>query len=366
MRRSWNLAEIGTAFAAGVKDASKWNAAMEAVAAATRSFRSILLPVPHGKAPIIRLSESLRCHSEINYLDGWVQCDLGYRGVSQLLRERVVSNFDCGATQEINCSPNYPGAPERLKLPYFAGVKVMADNNLFCLVIQRSDRQVPFSGLELKKLADISSVLSHAASEALNLGLARAEGALRAFSVLRWPAALLNHYGQLIQMNQNADQLFCGNGSVRGGRITAFTNHVTAAFISELRAFMRSDLSIIFKSFMPLPWKGDGRPLLASAMRLSALSKDLFSRRQAVVRFIDLDVHPQPSESVLSRYFALSPAEARLAKRVATGKGLDILADELTITKQTARHELKSVFAKLEVHRQSELVALLSKLNTVE
>jgi DNA-binding CsgD family transcriptional regulator len=366
MRRSWNLSEIGTAFAAGVKDSSKWHAAMEAVAAATRSFRAILLPVPPGKAPIIRLSESLRCHSEIDHLDGWVQYDLGHRGVSQLLRDRVVSNFDCGTPQEINCGPNYPGGLDRLKLPYFAGVKVEADDNLFCLVIQRSDRQVPFSGVELKKLANISSVLSRAASEAWKLGLARSEGALRTFSVLRWPAALLNHYGQLIQMNQNAEHLFGGNGWIRGGRIMSFTNHVTATFINELRAFIRSDLSIIFKSLMPLPWKNDGRPLLTSALRLSALSQDVFSRRKAIVRFIDLDAHPQPSESVLCRYFALSPAEARLAKRVATGKGLDILADELTITKQTARHELKSVFAKLEVHRQSELVALLSKLNTVE
>ena len=40
--------------------ASNWNIAMDVVASATGSFRAILLPVPQGKEPIIRLSKSLR------------------------------------------------------------------------------------------------------------------------------------------------------------------------------------------------------------------------------------------------------------------------------------------------------------------
>jgi DNA-binding CsgD family transcriptional regulator len=362
----WNLSAIETAFATAVKDASKWNTTMEAVAAATGSFRAILLPVPQGKAPVIRLSESLRPTKEINYLDGWVQCNLGYRGVSKLLRDRVISNVDSGAPVEIDCSSLHPGALERVSLPYFAGVKVTADDKLFCLLIQRSIQQAPFSGADLKKLTNISSALSRAATEARALGLARAEGALNAFSLLKWPAVLLDHSGQVIQMNQNAKQLLGGDVAIRKGQVASFANRVTAVLMRELRAFMRSDLSIIYKPLMPLPRRGDNRPLLVFALRLSAISEDVFARREAILKFIDLDLHPQLSESLLCRCFALSAAEARLAKGIATGKRLDVLADELTITKQTARQELKSVFAKLNVHRQSELVALLSALLLAE
>ena len=49
MSALWNLSAIETAFATAVKDASKWKTAMEVVAAATGSFRAILLPVPQGK-----------------------------------------------------------------------------------------------------------------------------------------------------------------------------------------------------------------------------------------------------------------------------------------------------------------------------
>ena len=46
MSALWNLSAIETAFATAVKDASKWKTAMEVAAAATGSFRAILLPVP--------------------------------------------------------------------------------------------------------------------------------------------------------------------------------------------------------------------------------------------------------------------------------------------------------------------------------
>ena len=366
MSALWNLSAIETTFATAVKDASKWKTAMEVVAAATGSFRAILLPVPQGKEPIIRISETLRSTSEINYLDGWVQCDLGYRGVSKLIRDRVISNFDCGAPVEIDCISLHPGALERVSLPYFAGVKVTADGKLFCLVIQRTIQQGPFSGAELKNLANTSSALSRAATEARALGLSRAEGALGAFSVLRWPAVLLDHDGQLIYMNQNTEELLSGDVAIRGGRVASFDNNATNVLTRELRAFRRSHLSVVLKPLMPLPRRGDRRPLLASALRLSAISQDVFAGRQIILKFIDLDVHPRPSESVLCRYFALSAAEARLAKGIATGKSLDVLADELSISTQTARHELKSVFAKLNVHRQPELVALLSLLLPVD
>jgi hypothetical protein len=210
----WNLSATETAFATAVKDASKWNIAMDVVASATGSFRAILLPVPQEKAPIIRLSESLRSTSEINYLDGWVQCDLGYRGVSKLVQDRVISNVDCGTPVEIDCDSLHPEALERVSLPYFAGVKVTADDKLYCLVIQRSIQQASFSAAELKDLANISSALSRAATEARALGLARAEGALSAFSVLGWPAVLLDHDGQLIHINQNAEQLLSGDVTI--------------------------------------------------------------------------------------------------------------------------------------------------------
>jgi DNA-binding CsgD family transcriptional regulator len=59
----------------------------------------------------------------------------------------------------------------------------------------------------------------------------------------------------------------------------------------------------------------------------------------------------------------MTPSEARLASRLMHGNGLDKIADELGITKETARNHLKSIFEKAGVNRQLELLALFARLS---
>ncbi|KUM24264.1 hypothetical protein AU467_06800 [Mesorhizobium loti] len=66
--------------------------------------------------------------------------------------------------------------------------------------------------------------------------------------------------------------------------------------------------------------------------------------------------------SHLRSCFGLTAAEAGLARHISSGRKLESIADELGIRYETARNHLKSVFAKTQTHRQSELVALLAKL----
>lgn len=61
----------------------------------------------------------------------------------------------------------------------------------------------------------------------------------------------------------------------------------------------------------------------------------------------------------LERLFGLSPAEARLATRLADGDVLDDAAQLLGISRNTARSQLQSVFAKTGINRQGDLVRLL-------
>jgi DNA-binding CsgD family transcriptional regulator len=66
-----------------------------------------------------------------------------------------------------------------------------------------------------------------------------------------------------------------------------------------------------------------------------------------------------PPAAILAKTFRLTPPEARLACIIARGTPLPIAARELKISRETARSQLKSIFAKTYTHSQSELVALL-------
>lgn len=61
--------------------------------------------------------------------------------------------------------------------------------------------------------------------------------------------------------------------------------------------------------------------------------------------------------------FGLTPAEARLAAKLKDGLALKDAAEELGISVNTARNQIKSVFEKLGVNRQSDLIRHLTELS---
>jgi DNA-binding CsgD family transcriptional regulator/PAS domain-containing protein len=82
-------------------------------------------------------------------------------------------------------------------------------------------------------------------------------------------------------------------------------------------------------------------------------------RRSAIVVMRDPGRRASVSAEVVSRLFALTPAEAALAALLAQGSDLDEAAAELGIRRNTARSHLQSIFMKTDVKRQSELVRMI-------
>lgn len=72
------------------------------------------------------------------------------------------------------------------------------------------------------------------------------------------------------------------------------------------------------------------------------------------------------SAAALSALFGLTPAEASLASAMADGKKtVQDAAAHLGWSNETARSFLKSVFRKMNVSRQAEMVAILTRLGLV-
>ncbi len=65
---------------------------------------------------------------------------------------------------------------------------------------------------------------------------------------------------------------------------------------------------------------------------------------------------------MLQSLYDLTPAEARLARNLANGLSPDDIAVQTGITIATVRSQLKSLFTKLGVNRQAQLVSLLAGL----
>ena len=62
----------------------------------------------------------------------------------------------------------------------------------------------------------------------------------------------------------------------------------------------------------------------------------------------------------------LTPAEARLAKRLSCGEDLGSIAKGLDVARGTLRAQLKALFWKTGTRRQGELIALLAHLSRLQ
>ena len=107
--------------------------------------------------------------------------------------------------------------------------------------------------------------------------------------------------------------------------------------------------------------RGSGRSNLSILIQPIPYS-DLSGGKQlpSVAIFIrDPSRQPSPSEELLRQLFGLTAAEATLALLLANGRTLDEAAQRLNVRKNTARAQLRSIFDKTGVRRQTTLMHIL-------
>ena len=180
-----------------------------------------------------------------------------------------------------------------------------------------------------------------------------------ALNAMRLPAITLNHQGLVVEVNAAAEIVFDENIRIKDRRL----------FIRDLES--RTHLKHVIDQFTgsprpnPLTFepvivpRADKLPVILRIMPFEGPPHQAAQAVRALLTLNALGPKPGPPASIIAKTFRLTPAEAKLACIIARGAPPDIAARELKISRETARNQLKSVFAKTDTHRQSELVALL-------
>ena len=356
---SWNLELIEKSFADAATDPTLWINAMDTIAKETDSIGAVLIPMRGGTLPNVPASESVLRTLERYFRDGWHARDERFRTFDTLARCGVVDDFDFTNSDEMKRHPYFQEFLRPSGLKYFAGVKMSAGDDLWCVSIQRSESQGPVSPEGMQKLAITSQRIASAAALARALSFASSNGAVEALELSNSAVALFDRNGQVMRLNRKAETLLGGDLKVTKSRLTSYDHNATAALDRALRSLLWIGTTSALMPPVILP-RRERRSILAYPVRLSSVSSSIFANCQAMLVLIDLESRPRPPHGALKVAFALTPAEARLAIKICSGESLDKLADELTVSRDTARSQLKSIFQKTGVHRQSELVALLA------
>jgi DNA-binding CsgD family transcriptional regulator len=188
----------------------------------------------------------------------------------------------------------------------------------------------------------------------------RSSVALGALDQLCAGVIIADNGGKVIEMNRAAESIVrLEDGlNIRNGRLCARRTFETVK-VAKLISGATADGKLGVAAGRMLVGRCDGLP--AYVLTVAPLRSDMAvdHRRFAMIVVVDPERH-SPSEKDLAEFFGLSPAEARLAAALLTGKTLSQIAASTGIRITTVRTQLGSILRKVGAERQSDLIRILS------
>ncbi len=254
----------------------------------------------------------------------------------------------------------------RLGLFYTAGAQVLReDDNLGTFGVQRARRHGPFDGDALRTIALIAPHVRRALQIRRRVAretLAR-QSLLTLLEALPTGVVLLNARGRAAFVNDRAEAILAAESGL------AITLEGIVATDPKIDAKLQRCVADAVAT-------GAGRSLgaggavrlsgadgsascqvLVTPLRVERSRMDFGTESICAALFLQL-AGPSPDLALplLQELFALTPAEARVAAGLVQGRSPEEIAADGEITRHTVRSQLSSLYNKLGVHRQAEVV----------
>jgi len=214
------------------------------------------------------------------------------------------------------------------------------------------------------EVAFVESFRPHFARAALlsaRLGFDRARAATEALDLIGLASAVVSRSKRLMNANALFQALIPGQVQDGGPRIRLSDKKADAMLSVALdRVLMKSETRDIFS--LPVPAAEGGPAFALHVIPVRRAANDVFSEASCFLVATPVQRREAPPLSLLQGLFDLTAAEARLARALAGGQTLAEAAGSFGVQTGSLRTQLKGVFAKTGLSRQSDLVGLLGSI----
>jgi DNA-binding CsgD family transcriptional regulator/PAS domain-containing protein len=354
-------------------DPSRWPNALQAISDSLGDVGAILLwrrdDGTFGSIASPSVSEA-----QIEFeRDGWMTNDL------RALRAAERGYFLSGAPftdrqvcsdEEIRTNPSYTKFQARYGLGWFGAVAVSPDPRVgVVLSVHRARARSPFSDAELdiidrigrhvEKSLRLSIHLFDAESLKLGLGEALTHVGIGVFA--------LDSSGRVTFVNPAGKHLLGDGLALVKDRLVIsepLAHAMLETAIQQTGCVTPATIAAEQRPILIHRRKAE-RPLAVYVLPIAPSSQpaaQFLAHVCAIVLAIDPEAGEPADPALVRDVLGLTLGEARIAALVGSGLAPREAAEKLGITEETARAVLKHVFSKTGVSRQSELVALLSKM----
>jgi len=289
----------------------------------------------------------------------WVARNTRGQRLIPIREPRFLTDLDAFTHAELERDPYYVEFLRPRGLGWCVGTSIrspMGDTLVFS--VEKLYRKGPVPREVAATLDGFRPHLARAALLSARIGLARARASVEALETIGFAAAVLSRDGRAVAANTHfleyAPTIMLGpREEVRLANAAA-----QAIFAEALQALAVASGSYTGRS---IPLASGGRaPMVVHLLPLRREARDIFSGAFCLLLVTSVVARKAPQPALLEVLFDLTPAEAKVASLLASDRSVAAIAQRQGVAENTVRMHLKSIFAKTGVHRQAQLVNLLS------
>ncbi len=269
------------------------------------------------------------------------------------------SDLELCSEAELDADPIYTRFLRPHGLGWTAGTVVPAPTgDMIVFDFARTLGDDRFDRAAMQRLDAFRPHLARAGLLSHRLGLRSASNQTAALQMVGLPCAVLGRNGKLLALNPLFEGLAPrivllahGGLALADNEANELVNGAIAGLHYEFNPNIRS---------IPVRASGDDPALVVHLIPIRRSAGDVFTRAEGLVIITPVTMPEAPLTHILTGLFDLTPAEAKVARGIASGLNVEGLAGLLSLSPATVRNQLNAVLAKTGTKRQAELTLLLS------
>lgn len=317
-----------------------------------------------------------------NYISGmdnnWAQDFIAIDGGNPAVNPIVRAGTQC-AVGTVLSSAEFLTKEERRSNPFvqehaarydFAHVcltpLIKTNEMLIGLAVLRSPSQGEITQEQRRIFTSLAPHIRAAASTQLALehqNILSANGALDSAHVT---AFICDQDGRVRSMTSAAEEFLSRTSLLRiqNGILSGNTNALSQLLLQKIGAVIYTTRQPLTPADSTIPLKDShGRPIMLEISLLPKHPSTAILSPKSLIIVRHLHRRPEDLEPILRKHYKLSSSETDVCLKLATGMSVSDISDARKSSTETVRKQLKSVFEKLDVHSQAELVSMVYLLS---
>ncbi len=212
----------------------------------------------------------------------------------------------------------------------------------------------------VNRLDELRPHLARSALLSARLQLERARIASETLVALGLPALVFGDQGKVLAANSLVDRL-TGYIHWRAQDCLSLTDKAADRLLQD--AIAAIDTAGGGMRSFPVRDTGAEAMMVAHVIPIRLSARDIFLRCAAALVLTPVTLPQAPPVELVQSLFDLTPAEARVARSLATGETVETIASSQGVSQNTIRVHVRGVLEKTGCNRQVDVVSLLTAIS---